>query len=207
MSTRFFYVDESYDANVFCLSALGIRDRDWKQCFDAVREFRRQIKQRFGILLHRELHAHELVSGRGRLGANIVTKRDRNIVYREFLQIATKLPSAMLFNICLEKRKHKDVQMAAWDRLMNRIERTMKRFEDAEAETRAKLVDQCRKHALDGEVLNAIEQRLSAYKSRAYVIADQGREEEITLCEKCAFLIRFRRNLASGHQERRPGTL
>ena len=31
MSVRFFYVDESYDKQKFCLSALSIRYMDWKE--------------------------------------------------------------------------------------------------------------------------------------------------------------------------------
>ena len=63
MSVRFFYVDESHDAKLFCLSAVGIRHSRWKECFDQVREYRRQLKADYGIFLRKEIHAHKFLGG------------------------------------------------------------------------------------------------------------------------------------------------
>lgn len=180
MSTWLFYVDESYDQSIFCLSALAIRDRDWKRCFDAIREHRRQLKRIHGILLTKEIHAHDFVRGRGRLGDKIVTKYERSEIFRGVLRCAASLPSAMLFNVCLQRRNTPDAQMIAWDRLINRIERTLRRFEETEASVRQGLILQVRNRRFTGELLASIEQRLLAYRPRAVIIADEGREKEIT---------------------------
>jgi hypothetical protein len=180
MSTWIFYVDESYDRNVFCLSALAVRDRDWQQSFDDIREFRRQLKSDYGIRLSKEIHATDFVSGRGKLGPKIVPKRDRAIIFSNLLQVTAKLPSAFLINICLEAKGLADAQMRAWERLINRIERTMRHFEESELKERANLVVTASRTGLDGDVLRAIEVRLNAYKPRAVIVADEGREAEIT---------------------------
>ncbi len=67
MSVRFFYVDESYDNNKFCLSAISIRHTDWKDCFDLVKQHRQYLKDTYGVFLRKEIHAQELVRGGGRV--------------------------------------------------------------------------------------------------------------------------------------------
>jgi len=74
MPVRFFYVDESYDDLKYCLSAIAIRHSDWKECFDMVREHRVNLKRDYGIYLRKEIHARDLISGRGRISPNIISK-------------------------------------------------------------------------------------------------------------------------------------
>ena len=57
MPVRFFYVDESYDKDRYCLSAISIRHSDWKECFDKVREHRVNLKNDHGVFLSKEMHA------------------------------------------------------------------------------------------------------------------------------------------------------
>ena len=66
MPVRFFYVDESYDTLKYCLSAVAIRHSDWQECFDMVREHRVNLKKDYGIYLRKEIHARELIKGRGK---------------------------------------------------------------------------------------------------------------------------------------------
>jgi len=85
----------------------------------------------------------------------------------------------MLFNVCLNSADHTDPQMIAWDRLVNRAERTMLEFERIELPLRRGLADRATTQmgAQDGA---EIDRRLSIYRSRAVIIADEGRETEIT---------------------------
>jgi hypothetical protein len=144
MSVRFFYVDESFDENKFCLCALGIRHIDWEPAFQAVKQHRIALKKDFGIPLRREIHAHDLVSGHGRLAERTIGKWQRSQIFFGLLKLASQLPNAMLFNICVPVKGDKDPQMTAWDRLTNRIERTMRFLEEKESKVRRALVDSYR---------------------------------------------------------------
>jgi hypothetical protein len=179
MSVRFFYVDESYDQSYFCLSAIAIRHSEWQECFSLVKNYRLRLRSDFGIPLHKELHAHELVGGRGRLGNDVVGKWQRSRIYFGVLKLIARLPKVLLFNVCLKKPGLKDPQMTAWDRLINRIERTMLAFEERELPLRQKLVDAARTRLSVGEV-EQLELRLNSYSARAFIIADEGKEIQIT---------------------------
>ncbi len=81
MSVRFFYVDESYDAKKFCLSAISIRYIDWRQSFKLVQAYRRELKAKYGLYIRQEIHARELIKPCALLGyysfsriANVVFK-------------------------------------------------------------------------------------------------------------------------------------
>src|SRR5450432_3536550 len=125
MSTRFFYVDESYDENRFCLSAMGILHRDWRNCFTLAAEHRRLLKRDHGVFIRKEIHARDLVSGRGKIASQVIGKHARSRIFHGLLGLVATFPEVLLFNICLERRGRRDPQLDAWDRLINRIERTM----------------------------------------------------------------------------------
>ena len=94
----------------------------------------------------------------------------------------------MLFNVCLPTRGIADTQMRAWDRVTNRIERTMKEMETREFPLRSRLSSVVRESissedvptSITPEVAEQIETRLKKYRARAFIIADEGREKEIT---------------------------
>jgi len=58
------YVDESYDEKVFVMSALVIPDHSWRAAFTHLQNYRRYLKQKFGIFTSKEFHATEFVAGR-----------------------------------------------------------------------------------------------------------------------------------------------
>jgi hypothetical protein len=59
-STWIYYVDESYDEEKFCLTALGVKVGTWRAAFDAVKQYRIGLKQTDGVLLRTEIHAESL---------------------------------------------------------------------------------------------------------------------------------------------------
>ena len=188
MPVRFFYVDESYDRKAFCLSAIGIRHSTWKECFDEIRSFRLALRNDHQILLRTELHASDFIHGRGRLGPRAVTRWERSRIFFRALQLVARLPDVMLFDICLPNEGTANTQMKAWDRLINRIERTMQQMETQEFPKRSSLssvvegsitTDE-RDTAITPEVAKQIRARLTVYRARAFIIADEGREAEIT---------------------------
>jgi len=175
---RFFYVDESHDTSKFCLSAIGIRHSVWKECLDEVRKHREMLKHDYGIFLRKEIHAHKFLAGRGRISDRVVTKWERARIFNGLLKLIASLPEIMLFNVCLNKSEHTDPHMIAWDRLTNRIERTMLEMERVEIPKRRELMG-CIGPATADAVRCDIEARLLKYKSRAVLISDEGREYEI----------------------------
>jgi Protein of unknown function (DUF3800) len=179
MPVRFFYVDESYDKVKYCLSAITIRHSDWKECFDMVREHRVNLKKDYGIYLRKEIHARDLVAGRGKISDRVIGKWQRSRIFHGLLNLVASLPNVKLFNVCLNVANHADPQMVAWDRIINRIERTMLEFERVELPLRRRLTTLAEQNfpAADAE---RIDQRLNIYRARAVIFADEGREIEIT---------------------------
>lgn len=178
MTCWLFYVDESYDSEKFCLSALGILHSRWKECFAMMRNQRVQLKQTHGILLSKEIHARDFVAGRGRVGPQTITKWQRSRIFLEVLRLAGSLPKATLLNICIDV-KGADPQLTAWDRLMNRIERMMVDFEQSEHRRRNEL-NQKVAAVLTKDDADEIARRLNAYAPRAIIVSDEGRDLEIT---------------------------
>lgn len=182
MAVRFFYIDESYNDDTFCLSGLSIRHTDWKECFDAVRSHRKALKIKYGIPLSKELHARDLVRGRGQISIKTVGKWERSRIFLGLLHLITELPTVKLFNICLPKKGLADVQMKAWDRITNRIERTMRRFDEHEQRERSRICDAFDEADVQvpAKIVDGLKTRLNLFRARAFIIADEGREHEIT---------------------------
>ena len=188
MAVRFFYVDESYDREKFCLSAIAIRHSHWSEAFGAVKDYRARLKADYGVFLRAELHATEFVRGRGHVSDRCVTKWARSRIFLEGLRLVARLPTVKLFNICLPNTGIAKTQIAAWDRLTNRIERTMKEMENIEFPLRAQLASAVKESvtrdnnrtAISPEFAGQIDTRLNLYRARAFIIADEGREREIT---------------------------
>lgn len=179
MSVRLFYVDESYDKDKYVLSAISIRHSDWKECFDKVKEHRQNLKNDFGIYLRKEIHAHDFVRGRGRISPNTVGKWERSRIFFGVLNLVASLPNVWVFNICLDTKGFVDTQLVAWDRLMNRVERTMLEAENVELPIRRTLSSKA-SETMPNVMAEAIEKRLSLFRSRAMIFADEGRERDIT---------------------------
>ena len=178
MSVRCFYVDESYDAERFCLSAISIRHSHWRDCFRRVQQHRRLLKEDHGIFIRKEIHAHEFVGGRGRVADRVVGKHSRSRIFHGLLRLVAELPDVWVFNVCLERKGRRDPELDAWDRLLNRIERTMLRMEQQEIPLRKELIAN-----LPGTITqpeDALQLRLLDYAPRALIFADEGRQVEIT---------------------------
>lgn len=185
MTCFFFYVDESFDDEKFCLSALWVKHRHWDQCLDRLRMHRSMLKERYGIPPRKEIHATELLSGRGSLAETPLSKWERSRVFQSMLKLVCDLPEVQLINICLESNDHEDPQYAAWDRLINRIERSLLDWETREGETRKILIDK-----MSGIIGPGIEEeyswfedlqrRVESYSPRAVIVSDEGREQQIT---------------------------
>lgn len=177
VATYLVYVDESYDDDVFCLSAMMMPTSAWKDAFTMVKEHRVKLRENYGVLLRKEIHARDLVAGRGRLGPQDVGKWERSRIFKGMLELVATLPKVRLFNVALQSRGVADPQLKAWDRLLNRVHRTLREYEDKEGRKRRELFDVVEKHA--PRLADSAELRL-VYKAHALIIADEGRDIEIT---------------------------
>jgi hypothetical protein len=131
------------------------------------------------VYVRREIHAHELVGGRGQIATEVIGKHARSRIYLGLLNLIAEMPQVQILNVCLDMSGRKDPQMDAWDRLLNRIERMMLGFEKRETRTRKKLLAEL-PSTMSEKDKNDIRIRLLAYCPRAMIVADEGREQEIT---------------------------
>lgn len=115
------YIDDSRDEKLCVFAALAIPAEQWQQAFAQVRQFRRHLKQAYGIYVYKELHAWKFVSGRGQIADRVVPKGLRCQIFKDALQMVTSLPGARLFNAVFPA----DQEMRAFERLLNRINRAM----------------------------------------------------------------------------------
>lgn len=115
------YIDDSADEKLALYSALAIPVEQWRESFALVKEFRKELRQNYGIYVTKELHAWKFVSGRGDISDRVVTKFQRASIFNQTLGLITQLPGVRLFNTVFPKSQ----MMRAYERLMNRINRSL----------------------------------------------------------------------------------
>jgi hypothetical protein len=116
------YIDDSRDEELCVFSALLIPADRWRECFEQIRAFRRRLRDSDGIFVRKELHAWELVSGRGRISPSVVTKYRRSRIFMEALQLVAQLPDVHVMNALSTAKDDERV----FEFLANRINRTMR---------------------------------------------------------------------------------
>jgi hypothetical protein len=105
-----FYIDESGDSDVYAITALAIPFLRrtalvwriaWPGNFDAVKDWRKYIKNTHGIPMRKELHGHKFASGRGhyRLGKQQFSQKAAAAVYRDLLSRLSFLPDASIISV------------------------------------------------------------------------------------------------------------
>jgi hypothetical protein len=119
------YIDESYDDRVFVMSALVIPDHSWRASFTHIQNYRRYLKQKYGIFTSKEFHATDFVAGRGRIAPKPVPKGLRAFIFKEYLQIHTALPGAAVISgaWAIEGTSLRDVHAKAFSRIQERLQR------------------------------------------------------------------------------------
>jgi hypothetical protein len=114
------YIDDSQDPPLYCFSALVVPADQWLDTFRQVKQWRRGLRESDGIFITKEFHAWKFVSGRGQISDRVVPKGRRCQIFHDSLGFIAGLTSLRLFNVCLQDR-----QDWAFERLLNRINRTM----------------------------------------------------------------------------------
>jgi hypothetical protein len=121
---RLLYIDDSYRHGFYCFSAISIPAEHWKNSFEAVKIWRRELKERHGLFIRKELHAVDLCAGRGRISEIPISKWDRCNIFRAGLRLVASFEGVQVFNVC---SAHSNEQ--AFERLLNRINRTLQAWD------------------------------------------------------------------------------
>jgi hypothetical protein len=129
------YIDESGDSGLvnspkryFVLTGLIVHETKWQTSLDELINFRRQLKQKFGIKLREELHAYELISRPKELAR--IKKHERLAIIRDFANKLALITDIQLINIVIDKNgkpNSYDVFEKAWTALIQRFENTLQR--------------------------------------------------------------------------------
>ncbi len=127
---RLYYIDESEGPRYYVRSALGVDAERWNDLARRVHDWRLDLQERYAVPTDRELHACDLLAGRGKLarfdgadhrlspeqGAEIFTGGLRVVE-----DAARSIGGVEVVNVCLRKPDVKGYERVSLDRLLNRI--------------------------------------------------------------------------------------
>ena len=131
---RLYYIDESEGPTCYVRSALGVDAERWNDLFADIQEWRSELHEGYGIPTDRELHACDLLAGRGMLARNgeineRLTPSQGAEVFRDGLrriEDAARTGGVEVINVCLRKSDVKAHEQVSLDRLLNRINASVK---------------------------------------------------------------------------------
>ena len=124
---RLYYIDESESPRYYVRSALGVDAERWNDLARDIREWREELRDRYGIPTGRELHACDPVSGTGQAllaGRGMLAPEQGAEVLTAGLQLiesAARKGGVEIINVCLRKPNVRGYERVSLDRLLNRI--------------------------------------------------------------------------------------
>lgn len=130
------YVDESGDTGdvtkggtrTFTLACVLVQASQWADVFDDLIEYRRYLKNQFGIPVRAEIKANYLLHNRGPFRPLKLSEKARFAVYRGLMRLQPKL-GLRSFAIVVRKDKmaakgiHGDPRIIGWEYVLQRLER------------------------------------------------------------------------------------
>ena len=129
----FLYVDESGDSGMvntpspyFVLTGIVVHELRWNDYLDRLVDFRKRMRNTFGLLLREEIHCARMVNKPGELVR--IKRNDRLTILRNFTSEIASMQDISIINIVVDKRLKApdfDVTDAAWTMLMQRFSNTM----------------------------------------------------------------------------------
>lgn len=127
------YVDESGDAGLnrspsryFVLSGFVVHELRWHETLESVINFRKHLRDTYGLKLREELHASRFVHKPGDLAR--IPKSMRLKILREVLDFEAGLPDVSVINVLVDKDGKAppfDVFDVAWVTLIQRFHNTI----------------------------------------------------------------------------------
>lgn len=117
-------IDENNPANSsYIFSAIAVPYQKWNEAFERIKDWRKHLRDVHGIPVTYEMHAHKFISGRGSMGSlQQISRHKRAQIFHTSFKVTEWLTGLGVrsFNVC-----HKGPQDRAFERLLNRINRTM----------------------------------------------------------------------------------
>ncbi len=127
------YVDESGDSGVvgsptryFILSGLVVHELRWSETLDQLIEYRKRMRNAFGLLMREEIHSAHLINRPADLVR--IPRNDRLTIIRAFLNEVSSLPDVSIINVVVDKKNKPedyDVMFKAWEALIQRFSNTI----------------------------------------------------------------------------------
>lgn len=119
------YIDESYDDEVFAMSALIVPVAHWRETFEAIKAHRHTLKAVYGIFTSKELHALEFVSGRGRISERMIPKGLRAQLFRETMDMLAGLRHLRVISGAwpMDGVEKREIHAKAFSRIAERLQR------------------------------------------------------------------------------------
>lgn len=124
------YVDESgdsgnsqYSSPHFILSGLIIHYNNWNDHLDLLKNFRKYIKQKYGLNQRTEVHSSELIRVSKIEEYRNISKTNRINIFKDYVTEIPKIfNTGFIINICINKADHPGVDIfeLAWKRLIQR---------------------------------------------------------------------------------------
>ena len=115
---RIYYIDESEGPRYYVRSALGVNAERWNGLHGRIQDWRTAMEADYRVPRSRELHACDLLAGRGKLAR--VGNADRRLAPEQGAE--TRHPGGVeVVNVCLRKADVKGYERVSLDRLLNRI--------------------------------------------------------------------------------------
>jgi hypothetical protein len=128
-----FYVDESGDIGLtgsptryFVLSGFVVHELKWNEVLDSIINFRRHIRNRYGLKLREEIHATAFIHKPGEVKR--IAKSLRLRILREAIDFQATLPDVNIINVVVDKNEKPldfDVFTSAWSTLIQRFHNTI----------------------------------------------------------------------------------
>lgn len=129
----FLYVDESGDTglsgsptNYFCLSGLVFHELRWHETLESVINFRRKLRDDYGLKLREELHAAHYIHKPAELSR--IAKSMRLKLLRDVIDFQATLPDISIINVVVDKTTKSstdDIFEIAWTTLIQRFHNTI----------------------------------------------------------------------------------
>lgn len=127
------YVDESGDTGVtgsptrhFALSSLIVHELRWEAALQQLIEFRRRMRDSFGLKMTEEIHAAGMINKPGPLVR--ISRNDRLRILTALVDEITRLPDVNAINVVVDKRPSDSSEIVfdrAWQTLIQRFENTL----------------------------------------------------------------------------------
>lgn len=120
---RIFYIDESGSENNKIYTAFGVDDNVWLDTLDKLVYHRRDLYNRYGLYVRKEIHTYRFATGHGHYAKTPIFLHDRIDIYKEFLVLLSNLSGIHVIN-AFGKKGDADILL---ERLLNRINTNVKK--------------------------------------------------------------------------------